>query len=121
MNDFLSLNRRRDFKRTFDEGRSFAGRYIVVYMVGNDRNPLRIGIPVSKKMGCAVRRNRIKRLIREAFRLSESVPSEGYDIVARPRSSMRHDVKCQAVLEDLCKLMKEANSSFSSDSSGKMS
>lgn len=115
MNCFCSLNKRRDFKRVFDEGISFAGNYVVVYIIYNNENFLRVGIPVSKKMGFAVKRNRIKRLIKEAFRYSDNVPSEGYDIVLLPRSSMKKDIKCQVVLEDISKVMKEINNYLSSN------
>jgi len=65
------LTRRRDFIKVYDEGRRISGRHLVLhYLKGESsaREP-RLGITVTKKCGKAVRRNRWKRLIREAYRL----------------------------------------------------
>jgi ribonuclease P protein component len=53
-------------------------------------------------MGSAVRRNRIRRLLREAVRTSQAIPRSGYDIVIVPRQAVSdRDVNVQAVLDDL--------------------
>lgn len=63
------LRRRGDFRRTFRKGTSVANRQFVVYRsVRKEEGPVRIGISVSRKVGNAVTRNRIKRLVKEITR-----------------------------------------------------
>ncbi|MBA4494114.1 ribonuclease P protein component [Paenactinomyces guangxiensis] len=63
------LKRRNDFRRVFRAGESFANRQFVVYVyLRREPGPTRIGISVSKKVGNAVVRNRIKRLVKEVAR-----------------------------------------------------
>jgi len=82
------LSRSGDFERVYREGRSHASRYLVVYAfprVSDDAEP-RLGISVGRKVGGAVDRNRVKRLLREAFWRTGAALPEGHDfvIVARP-------------------------------------
>ena len=81
------LTRSGDFDRVFRSGRSHAARELVLYVFprGDDEEP-RLGLSVSRKVGGAVDRNRVKRLLREAFALESERLPEGTDavIVARP-------------------------------------
>jgi len=63
-----SLTKRRDFRIVFKEGVSLSSQYLVIYARPNELNCNRLGLSVSKKIGNAVIRNRIKRLLREALR-----------------------------------------------------
>lgn len=97
-----SLRRTSEFRRAFREGKTAAGKYVVVHAVPNGLEIVRVGFPVGKKMGGAVRRNRIKRLLREAVRLSEAMPTRGYDLVIVPRRRMTTPgLRCEDVLTDL--------------------
>jgi ribonuclease P protein component len=81
------LSRSADFDRVYRDGRSHAGRHLIVYSfprAGED-GP-RLGVSVGRKVGGAVVRNQVKRLLRDAFwACADDIP-EGYDfvIVARP-------------------------------------
>jgi len=84
------LTDKRDFQKVFHHGQSFANRYLVLYFVRNsEREHFRVGFSVSKKVGKAVTRNRVKRLLREAFRLEKGMVKEPMDfvVIARPSAA----------------------------------
>ncbi|MBL0385022.1 ribonuclease P protein component [Tumebacillus sp. ITR2] len=84
------LTDKRDFQRVFHHGHSFANRYLVLYYMKTPNNPaFRVGFSVSKKVGKAVTRNRVKRLLREAFRLEKEKVTDLYDfvVIARPSAA----------------------------------
>ena len=62
------IKRRSDFQRVYRSGRSFANRYFVLYVFPSDGVRGRVGFAAGKKLGCAVTRNRVKRLLRESIR-----------------------------------------------------
>jgi len=68
------------FSRLFEEGHRIHGDHFVVNYCENGLRNLRLGITVSKKVGCAVIRNRIKRLVREYFRLHKAQIEGSYDL-----------------------------------------
>lgn len=71
-----------DFRRVYQKGKSFADRNLVIYTLKNGSNKSRIGISISKKVGKANVRNRIRRYIKEAYRLNiDEKVNTGLDIV----------------------------------------
>ena len=84
-----SLKKNRDFQNVYNNGKSYANKYLVMYVLENNLNKNRIGISVSKKVGNSVIRHHITRLIRESYRLQEDVFNSSLDIVVIARSNAR--------------------------------
>ena len=81
------LSRPSEFKRVFERRCSVSDARLIVYGLPNGRSFCRLGLSVSRKVGPAVQRNRLRRLYREAFRLSRAAMPVGLDLVLIPRSS----------------------------------
>lgn len=81
-----SLKKNRDFQNVYRNGRSYANRFLVMYILENHTSCNRIGISVSKKVGNSVIRHHVTRLIRESYRLQEDVFNSGLDIVVIARA-----------------------------------
>lgn len=77
----LSLSKRRDYELVFKEGVNSVSKNLVAYARANELDVNRLGLSVSKKIGRAVIRNRIKRLIREAVKKISWKMPVGYDFV----------------------------------------
>jgi len=87
MNFSESLKKNSDFKIVYSHGKSYANKYLVMYVLENNLGKNRIGISVSKKVGNSVVRHRVTRLIRESYRLHENIFNSGLDIVVVARNS----------------------------------
>ena len=81
----LRVKRREDISRIFEAGCRASNGVATVFVAANTREYSRLGCGVSKKHGHAVRRNSIKRLCREAFRLIRNDLPAGWDIMIVPR------------------------------------
>ena len=95
-----------DFQRVYKKGRSYANKYLVMYLLENNQEMNRLGISVSKKVGNSVVRHRITRLIRESYRLHENIFNSGLDIVviARNGASSVSYLEIESALLHLAKL-----------------
>ena len=116
----VSLTRNHEFRRLYGKGQSAASQTMVVYCRRNGRERLtgrapgsgdklpanRLGLTASTKLGNAVHRNRIRRRLREAYRLTEPQLKQGFDIVivARVRA---FDAPFSVLLADFRRLARK--------------
>ncbi len=107
MGDIITLKRNNDFRRLYSRGRSYASSVVVIYVMKNRSNDVRVGITTSKKIGKAVLRNRSRRIIREAFRCIADNICPGYDLVFVARGKTPF-VKSYDILRAMKKELKEA-------------
>ena len=89
MEKTVTLKKHEHFKDVYDTGRSYANKYLVMYIKENQLETNRIGYTVTKKVGNSVVRHHIKRLLRESYRLNESQFSSGLDIVVVARNTAK--------------------------------
>ena len=113
------LKTSKDFQRVFDARLIFRAPGLTVYRTPNGGTLSRLGVSVGKKHGNAVERNRLKRIFREAFRLTRSELPAGLDFVFVPRDGAGK-LGTQAVREALGKLaLQLAGASVDKKSGGK--
>lgn len=81
------LNKNKDFLLLYRKGKYVVSKYVVIYVMQNNKPFNRLGITAGKKVGNAVHRNRAKRIIRQAYFENEKNIPIGIDIVivARPK------------------------------------
>jgi len=103
------------FKEVYNTGKSFANKYLIMYVLENQTDKNRFGISVSKKVGNSVVRHRITRLIRESYRLNEEMFNSGLNIVVIARvgargksyneinSALLHLAKMHKILKEMIK------------------
>jgi len=89
----LKLKSSDDFRKVFAFKLKVSNRYIVIYAMPNGLQFNRLGVAVGKKNGNAVVRNKIKRLLRESFRLTRSQHSYGFDLVVVPKLSVLQELQ----------------------------
>jgi len=108
------LRRPVDFRRVYQRKRSASDAWLIVYACENDLGFLRVGFSVGRKVGPATHRSRLRRLYREAFRLTRHEMPVGLDLVLIPRCS--EEPPLEALKQSLprlvqqlgCKLAREA-------------
>ena len=83
----VPLKKNYEFSRVYKKGSFFVGKFMVLYIIKNRRQINRLGLTTSKKVGKAVKRNRLRRLLRESYRVYEEFIENGYDIVFVARST----------------------------------
>ena len=100
MQKTFALTENRDFVRLYKKGRSYVTPGLVAYISKNRLGINRLGITTGRKLGKAVRRNRAKRIIREAYRHLETRMRPGYDLVfvSRVRTLSMKSTEVQAIM-----------------------
>ena len=89
MGRYESLKNNRDFQSVYRTGKSYANKYLVMYILENRTDMNRVGISVSKKVGNSIVRHRLTRVIRECVRLNSECIKSGYDIVIVARVNLK--------------------------------
>jgi ribonuclease P protein component len=98
------LVRRAEYDAVYKEGRRRTSREFTIFLRPNGLDNSRFGWSIKKALGNAVRRNRIRRRLREILRLHRQEITPGWDIVIHPRSSAAA-AKFSTLAEDLLKLL----------------
>jgi ribonuclease P protein component len=84
-----SMKKTEEFRNCYENGKSYANKFVVVYVWENGGSTNKLGISCSKKIGNSIVRHRFARLVREAYRLHENVFNSGLDIVVVARACAR--------------------------------
>ena len=88
------LKKKKDFQAVYSRGKSYANRFLVLYVFRSHGLQGKVGFAAGKKLGNAVKRNRVKRLLRESYRLHQVEIEEGFSLLLVGRKAAL-DVKCQ--------------------------
>ncbi|AIY06984.1 ribonuclease P [Planococcus sp. PAMC 21323] len=106
MNKDQRIKKNKEFQHIFKKGKSFANRQFIVYVLKSEQPEFRIGLSVSKKVGNAVARNRIKRYIRQTFLelKDDLLPNADYIIIARPQAATLDFHESKKSLEHVLKI-----------------
>lgn len=102
------IKKNKEYRRIYSRGKSYADRYMVIYILENNSDISRFGFTVSKKIGKAVKRNRIRRILKEVCRLNLKNFPQGFDYII----IARHDIGSLSFLqieERLLRLLKKAS------------
>ena len=106
------LRKNMEFRRVYNGGKSYWNRNLILYVRKNDLENSRIGITITKKIGNAVVRNRIRRRMKEIIRLKLGNIKPGYDLIIIPKknvqdisykdleSAMIHIMRISKILKD---------------------
>lgn len=103
--NYVRIKKNTEFQKIFAKGRrGFSARLTLLYLPAET---LQMGICVSKKHGNSVRRNRIKRIMREIFRLHADELKEGYAYVFLPKVAEEYDY--HAIERDFLRILEKQN------------
>ncbi len=99
-----------EFQAIYKSGKSYANKYLVMYVSENPDGKSKLGISVSKKVGNSVVRHRLARLIRESYRLNTDMFNSGLNIIviARTTAKGKNFAEIESAFLHLCKMHKIA-------------
>ncbi len=98
---------KRDFSKVYSKGRSFANREMVLYVLEDENLSGKVGFAAGKKLGCAVIRNRVKRLLREAYRLNQHNINPNCAIILVGRKNLV-EAKCDIAIKSFREICRRA-------------
>lgn len=101
----VRLRKNKKFQFVYTTGKSYANKFLVLYVVSHEQDNVQVGFAAGKRLGCAVVRNRVKRLLREAYRLNQQKLVQGVDLilVGRQPATKAGLSDVEKALLDLCK------------------
>ena len=102
------LTKKSEFQRVYENGKAIRSQaFTLIYLKGEEDKPARLGITIPRSFGIAVKRNRMKRLLREAFRLQHPNLITGEDIVIHVQQGAE-GLSFKEVYDELASLLKRA-------------
>lgn len=87
MNKVYSLRKNIEFKRVYKNGKNYWNRNLILYVKKNDYDYNRVGFSITKKVGNSVVRNKIRRRLKEIYRLNIHNLNSGYDLIFIPKNN----------------------------------
>lgn len=110
MRKMNTLKKNYEFKQVLSKGKFFKGTYITLYLYPYSKTENRVGFAVGKKIAKATKRNRLKRLMRESYRLQSKQIQQGYSMLFIWNKNIEvKDYHCQEILTDMRHLFKRAD------------
>ena len=103
-----TIKKNNEFQMIFEKGHSIQGRYLVVYFLRNPLNHNRFGFCSGIKLGTAVRRNRYKRLLREASRSVAPLTLTGWDLIILARGAIK-SADLSGIIHEYKQILGKAN------------
>lgn len=101
------LRKNSQFQTVYHKGKSYANRYMVLYVTSGNGGGGRVGFAAGKRLGNAVARNRAKRLLREAYRLQQGKIKQDVQLLLVARKPMLA-VKCEIAEQALLDLFRKS-------------
>ena len=101
------LKMKKDFQAVYSHGKSYANRFLVLYVFRSNGFQGKVGFAAGKKLGNAVKRNRVKRLLRESYRMNQGAIKEGVSLLFVGRKAAV-DAGCQDLEKAFLALAKKA-------------
>lgn len=104
-----TLKKNYEFKNVIKKGQYFVKKHLIIYLTKNNQNKNIIGIAINTKLCNAVKRNKIKRVIRESFYKEEKLIKQGYNIVFLwNKKEPAQNVDFQKINKEMKEIFKEA-------------
>lgn len=110
MKNTKMLKKNYEFRNVLNRGKYYSGKYISIFIKKNNKNINFLGIAISSKLGKAVKRNYVKRIIRENYKNIEEHTKTGYNIVFIWKKQQEIGQACyDYVKKDIQKVFKDAD------------